>query len=712
MHQNRLPIAMLALAICSSTLHALPASPLIPTFTPTGAVSLTYTLPSTPGSSVSVSLATAAVAVGPASHTFYSVDPTTVPYWLAVSAGSGNSTVVSPITAGSVAGTPSTFTLGPSTAASSLGQGVYSTTVQLDVVGSAPLNIPVTLTVIETASVISVSQGTTVLSALTWSKGAPQVPFSFNLVSAVQPVAYTVTAGVLTSTGVTSSTGLSFNPASGLASPLGSQVSVTLSPLVYAEAQVGDVITDTITVHYASTSFDIAFSLTVGATASITSLTPASVPVDTDTSDVVHLVITGSGFVPSGTHLHETTAVFAGGNATRERRHSGEQHYDPGRHPSYSHELRRRGHHGNRGLESERQRRSSERPGQFAGKQDLKIVTVPIINTITSASSFLEAGANATFAPYDFITIFGTNLCPDCSGGSTNLSGSPDPTFFRYPTALSPDSGTHFLQVQFNKHSNQTLVAQGYLIFANNTQINLLVPASLATVTSGALLGMGTVDVVVSYGTTVPPTVPMASESSDPYTVGVALSNPGIFTLNAAGTGQGAIVTPNFALNSMTNAITHGTGVAIIYMTGLGAPNSTASNATTTALFKYPASCISALGTGIASAPIGYMKTVNSEDPAPSPLWTSVDGAIIQSALIVGNGVSHFAPCNSPVTATVAGINATVLYAGWVADSVAGLYQVNLTVPSGAASGSAVQVPVVITANGVSSQPGVTLWAK
>jgi hypothetical protein len=63
-----------------------------------------------------------------------------------------------------------------------------------------------------------------------------------------------------------------------------------------------------------------------------------------------------------------------------------------------------------------------------------------------------------------------------------------------------------------------------------------------------------------------------------------------------------------------------------------------------------------------------------------------------------------------------------VIYAGFVPDTVAGLYQLNVTLPgtTGAyttASGASisaitapVQLPVVVTANGITSQTGVTMW--
>jgi uncharacterized protein (TIGR03437 family) len=311
-----------------------------------------------------------------------------------------------------------------------------------------------------------------------------------------------------------------------------------------------------------------------------------------------------------------------------------------------------------------------------------------------------------------------------------DLVGAPDSTYFRYPLFLSPDSNTHYLQVLFNKHSGGALVANGYLVFASNTQINVLVPSTLATVSAGGLIGTASVDIVVSYGVTAPPTAPLTTEKSTAYTVGVVANDPGILTANSDGTGQGAILNSDYSLNSSTNAALHTTGFVQVYMTGLGAPTSSASNATTAVALAYPASCISALGAAAVTGPpaisaiTGYMTTINTTTvspvyTAPSPAWTTVDGAVIQSVKIVGNGVQHFVPCISPVTATIAGVAATVTYAGWVADSVAGLYQVNITVPASAVpntypvtGGTPISVPVLVTVGGKTSQAGVTVYVK
>jgi uncharacterized protein (TIGR03437 family) len=60
-----------------------------------------------------------------------------------------------------------------------------------------------------------------------------------------------------------------------------------------------------------------------------------------------------------------------------------------------------------------------------------------------------------------------------------------------------------------------------------------------------------------------------------------------------------------------------------------------------------------------------------------------------------------------PVTATIGGVPAQVPYAGTAPGIVSGIMQVNVLIPAGAPSGSA--VPVVVSVGTASSQPGVTL---
>jgi len=128
---------------------------------------------------------------------------------------------------------------------------------------------------------------------------------------------------------------------------------------------------------------------------------------------------------------------------------------------------------------------------------------------------------------------------------------------------------------------------------------------------------------------------------------------------------------------------------------------------------QWPADCV---GAG------SYLAALNLQTGAS---LTAMDGALIEGSLLNGG---RLPPCLSSAaavpTVTIGGQPATVTYAGWVANGVAGEYQVNARLPgstagaftsaSGAAIApplaAAVQLPVVVAARGVSSQAGVTIW--
>jgi uncharacterized protein (TIGR03437 family) len=60
-----------------------------------------------------------------------------------------------------------------------------------------------------------------------------------------------------------------------------------------------------------------------------------------------------------------------------------------------------------------------------------------------------------------------------------------------------------------------------------------------------------------------------------------------------------------------------------------------------------------------------------------------------------------------PVTVSIGGISAKVLYAGGAPGATAGLMQVNVEIPSSAATGSA--VPVLLKVGDSASQSGVVI---
>jgi uncharacterized protein (TIGR03437 family) len=85
----------------------------------------------------------------------------------------------------------------------------------------------------------------------------------------------------------------------------------------------------------------------------------------------------------------------------------------------------------------------------------------------------------------------------------------------------------------------------------------------------------------------------------------------------------------------------------------------------------------------------------------------------MNATLLQGN----FAPCfaTSPPTVVIGGAPATVVSAGFVTGSIAGLYQINVQVPTPTALPTYAaltpqQYNVVVTIGGVASQAGVTMY--
>jgi len=681
----RLFLAGLALFMCTCLLQA-GVSPLTPT--PAAVTTLSYQKPSNAGgTAVAVALQAATTA------TYFTVDPTTVPVWLSLDTMSG--------TAGSTAGTAAHINFSATALCASLGAGVYSATVNVLVLNQPTLGIPVTLTIKNAASTLSVVEGTTHWATGSYAVGDPVPSFTMTLASSNEPIAFTLAAASTATTHGSVSSWLKINHTSGTAYTWGTPIAVTFDPLAFMQALAGDTLAGTVTITAGAQTIPVAFNFSVTPpVAHITSLYPATVPVSTAVGGTVSVVLTGTGFITSP--AAQQTVVDLGGAVDAQVTVT----------PLSSTAIMitiptdaTANYFGVAGSVTigvyNPTPDSGGNPTVTAdtGTKSLTVTTNPIISSITSASAFIvpPAGSNPTVAPYDVISIFGSNFCTNCGGANpATLSGTLD-SFYRFSQSLSPDSGTDTVKVHFNKHGAAN-VADGYILFASNTQINVLVPSLLGTQTP-TLVGTGTVDVVVEYG-------PSGSTlSSSAFVVNVAASDPGIFTVNSTGQGQGAILHSDYTMNGSGNKATKGTTVILIFMTGLGAPTSTASNATSTSALAYPGSCISALGApaaGQTPAVLGYKDAINNSTPAPGTAWTTVDGAVIQSAKIASG---HFAPCLSGVTLTINGTTATVAYAGWVMDSVAGLYQVQATVPASIGTYTAGgTVPVQVTVNGVKSQ--------
>jgi uncharacterized protein (TIGR03437 family) len=158
----------------------------------------------------------------------------------------------------------------------------------------------------------------------------------------------------------------------------------------------------------------------------------------------------------------------------------------------------------------------------------------PVIGTgaVVNAASF---AAQAPLAPGSLITLFGTNLAQ----GESTASSVPLP---------------------LNLAGSSLLLAgqSAPLLFANNGQVNAIVPYGVAVNTPQQVI------------------VSSSSSLSVPQSVILAAAAPGIFTVNASGQGQGIIVgvhaNGNQPIADANNPATAGQAI-VIYCTGLGEVN-------------------------------------------------------------------------------------------------------------------------------------------
>jgi uncharacterized protein (TIGR03437 family) len=145
-------------------------------------------------------------------------------------------------------------------------------------------------------------------------------------------------------------------------------------------------------------------------------------------------------------------------------------------------------------------------------------------------------------------------------------------------------------------------------------------------------------------------TVTYQGGTSLPNILNVQATNPGIYTLDGSGSGSGAILNQDYSINSVARPAARGS-VVQIYLTGGGVTNPASTDAAITP----------------SSLPLPYLANAT--------------------------------------TATIGGLPAQVVYAGGAPGSIAGLVQVNATVPSGVTPGAS--VPVSVTVGSWTSQPGV-----
>jgi uncharacterized protein (TIGR03437 family) len=268
-------------------------------------------------------------------------------------------------------------------------------------------------------------------------------------------------------------------------------------------------------------------------------------------------------------------------------------------------------------------------PGSYSGvftitpsDPSVAPLTIPVTLAVTQAAPVVTTATNAAsyapgpVTPGEIVTIFGSGMGPS--------------TLVKLHLT---DSGT----VDTNLGGTQVFF-DGYpapLIYSSATAVSAIVPFEVA--------GTGTTSMMIQYQGT----------RSNTMTVPVLDSLPGVFTLDASGYGQGAIVNQDGTVNSSQNGADPGSVVSI-YATGAG-----------------------------------------QTDPP------SVDGTLPTDVL----PKPHL-----PVKVQIGGETTDLLYAGAAPGEPSGILQVNARIPTDIPRGT--NASVVITVGAVSSQAGVTLAIK
>ncbi len=695
---SKISVAASALLLCAGLAQAQTSpSPLIAS---SSSVSIGFSLPSTIGAAQTIQLTVAAGTVP------FVVDPTTVPFWLSVTPA-GNATSVTE-------GTPLTVSFVATSAAGTLPAGAYAASVGFAVNGYVELPVQVTLTVTGAASNLSVNwvyggTSTTITDnqaaiPIQWAYGSTAPTVTLNLVSSNDPITFS-SASAVTTNGPENWILLP-NP-NGVAYNYGTGVTVNFAQDALTNAIVGSTMTGSITITYGSSTFKVNVEIEVTEPAA----NPSSIfPQETGalTSGTLTVIVNGTGLgganqgyaVPTSVSLKygpggASTGTLGAGNLS-------------GGSISYLntttmvltipyHDTAGTSIVGTAGQNVILTITNSGINSLPAPTMTLFVTSNPIVYAVTDAAALQEPtpGTTPSVAPYELISIFGNNFCPTC--GSTPVVAAVSNS--RYPSSLvAPAGGADSLSVTFYKGTGTTLSAltaitpSAYIVFASDTQINALVPSSLVSTDEP-------MQVVVAYGPTNGSGTP--SNENVAYMVNAVLANPGVFTTSSNGQGQGAILNQDGSVNSSSNAETPGDTISI-YASGLGVPNSTAADTASKTAAKFPTSCISVAN---------YVTAAGLTNPA------TADGAVIEGSLLTPDNL--FAPCfatANQVTVTIGTtpVAATVTYAGWVADSVAGLYQINATIPKTATANNTAPVVVTVT-NGktvTTSQTGVTVAIK
>lgn len=664
--RSHLPSAFIALIVSAAAMHAATTVVANPS-----TVSLSYTKGST--------LPTARVTIAPAGTTssiYFTVNAGSLPAWLQVDKTNGTCT----------AAAPATLTFSPSLVAANSPAGTYSAAVEIDSTSLTPITVTVNINVTNAAPTVTASLA--ILPSANWTPGTAIPTGVLTVKSSGDPVYFSVTAPP---SPTSAPAWITLSAPSAVAYSWGTPINVTFAPSAFDNPTVGASLNGTIVVRVGSTTLPtINVVISIGApVATIQSISPKQMPQVIPAGSVRTIAVQGNSFAngmsvklggAGGTAVTSNCATFAAGTTDAWCLQSSQQFF-----------LR---------LSSATLAGASLTASQIdlylsagangqPGQINIPVVTSPIVYAVTDAASFVQPPPNQylNVAPYEMLSIFGDNFgTPGAAVGFT--SG-------RLPSVLT-DASMNQLKVHFTDSVGNALAADsdGYLLLWTPSQINLLVPSTLPASSGGQEL-KATVWVGGAF-----------SAPSNATTFNVVQASPALLTF---GSGQGVVVNAvDNSINSSTNPARFGSTI-VLYLSGMGAPMDGSAVAGNGGPLVPPfAGC---------ATPASFL----AASTVLHPTWVTFDGAVIDSSVL---GPFALPPCFDPSSVSVKIGNVTlttaVAYAGFTADSIAGLYQVNVALPlstnpslaglTPAAAAAATAYPIQVWIDGVGSQTGVNVY--
>ncbi len=683
------------------------------------AVTVQYTLPNTPSAAITSVTLTASTAA-----TFFNVQASSVPGWLNVTkTGTAGTGVASSLGA--------TLSFQANSTASAMLPGTYTAVVtfQSSLTQTSAATAQVAVTLFVNAAPASFTAITSSANN-SWNQSLGSVVVPIVCSSNGGPIAFAVAVGGQMGSNMTPSI------TSGIAYSWGSTVNVTIPISYLLPITIGTPLSGTVTLTPTNGAPPVVITINVNINLpnpNITSYSIGELPVDLTTDHTV--VVNGTGFQTGTTQVQ--VKVTGGAYAPLDANHVNITS-TISMIVTLDHAAYLAATHAQVFIQASNATPASWYP--TTALTTLSVVSTPIIYAITNAASFAEpaTGTNPTVAPYEIISIFGANF-DGAAGQANNTSYATAPGIF----STNPNNykGAEVLVLFCKGNTLKTnclpsgvagsdgtdQLAEAPVIFVSNNQINAVVPNEIAASlgTNSSTLGA---NVLVSIGT---PSATSVNDAANQFLLNTSASVPAIFTPGGSGRGAGAVLNVDYTLNTAANPDNKATvGNALqIYATGLGVTTSTGVDTAVISTGFVPAtSCMSetnylALLAGATTGPASAYGTtaLGTAIPGSSVGIVTLDGALIASANL-WSGV--FPPCFTPSGTGYqvqlgTGALITPTYVGMVPDSIAGLYQINVPIPSAYVYVPAIvgtsggPIALTILFNGVAvSQPGVVVYVK